>query len=121
MSKFIISFGARAMDHIPDEDMAEVADAAHAVVQEIVNAGAYILAGGLEGRRASVVGVDGTVAEGPKPEALGGLTIVDVSSREEALGWAAQIAVACRCAQEVWAIGDDPELEAILERAGMQR
>jgi hypothetical protein len=27
--------------------------------------------------------------------------VVDVPSREEALAWAAEIAVACRCAQEV--------------------
>jgi hypothetical protein len=29
------------------------------------------------------------------------LTVVDVPSREDALQWAAKIAVACRCAQEV--------------------
>lgn len=36
----------------------------------------------------------------------GGLTIIDVPSREAALAWAAKIAVACRCAREVQA----PEL-----------
>jgi hypothetical protein len=41
-----------------------------------------------------------------------------VPSREEALAWAAKIAVACRCAQEVRAIGDDPEQEAMLRQAG---
>ena len=44
---------------------------------------------------------DGAVADGPYPEAIGGLSVVDVASREEALEWAAKIAVACRCAQEV--------------------
>jgi hypothetical protein len=119
MSKFIISFGASAMDHIPDEDMPAVADAAHAVVQEIVNAGVYVVAGGLD-KLSSIVATDGTVTEGPEPEAVSGITIIDVPSREEALGWAAKIAVACRCAQEVWKIGHDPRLEAMLEQSGRQ-
>jgi hypothetical protein len=120
MSKFIISFGPSAMDHIPHEDMPAVADAAHAVVQEILNAGVYVVAGGLENRSSSIVATDGIVTDGPQPEAISGITIVEVSSREEALKWAAKIAAACRCAQEVWEIGDDPELEAMLEKAGGQ-
>jgi len=50
------------------------------------------------------VATDGTVTDGPYPESkeyLGGLVVVDVPSREEALAWAAKVAVACRCAQEV--------------------
>ena len=62
-------------------------------------------AGGLEDQPASIVATDGTVTDGPRPDAIGGLTVVDVPSREEALDWAAKIAVACRCAQEVRAIG----------------
>lgn len=119
MPKFMISFGASAMDHIPEEEMTAVADAAHAVVQKIIKAGAYVLAGGLENQRSSIVAVDGTVTDGPEPEFIGGVTIVEAASREEALQWAAKIAVACRCAQEVWAIGHDPELEAMLGQAGM--
>jgi Cupin domain len=38
----------------------------------------------------------------------GGFAVVDVPSREEALEWAAQIAVACRCAQEVREFVPDP-------------
>ena len=44
---------------------------------------------------------DGTVADGPYPEAIGGLSVIEAPSREEALEWANKIAVACRCAQEV--------------------
>lgn len=121
MPKFMISFGASAMDYLPDEAMPEVASAARAVVQEIIDAGAYVLAGGLGNLRASIVATDGTVIEGPEPEAIGGVTIVDVSTREEALEWAAKIAVACRCAQEVWEIGHDPELEAMLKRADARK
>jgi hypothetical protein len=43
------------MDHIPDDDMPAVAKAAHAVVQEAIDAGVYILAGGLEEQKASRV------------------------------------------------------------------
>lgn len=117
MTQYLISFGAHAMDHIPDEDMPAVAKAAHAVVQETVDAGVFVCAGGLQDRPASIVGTDGTVSDGPHPEAIGGLTVVEVPSREEALKWAAKIAVACRCAQEVRAIGPDPELDEMLRGA----
>jgi hypothetical protein len=110
MTQYLISFGAHAMDDIPDEDMPAVAKAAHAVVQEVINAGVFVCAGGLEDQPASIVATDGTVTDGPYPEAVGGLTVVDVPSREEALEWAAKIAVACRCSQEVRAIGPDPEV-----------
>ena len=96
MTRYLISFGAHAMDHIPDEDMAAVAKAAHAAVQEAVNAGVFVCTGGLEDQRASIVATDGTVTDGPYPEAIGGFTLVDVPSREEALRWAAKIAIACR-------------------------
>ena len=36
------------------------------------------------------------------------MSIVDVPSREEALEWAAKIAVACRCAQDVREFMPDP-------------
>lgn len=114
MTKYLISFGADAMDHIPDEDMPAVARAAHEVVKEALNAGVYVLAGGLEDQPASIVATNGTVTDGPYPEFVGGLTVIEVPSREEALEWAAKIAVACRCAQEVRAIGHDPELDAML-------
>ncbi len=47
--------------------------------------------------------------------------VPDVPSREEALRWAAKIAVACRCAQEVREIGADPELDAMLRQADSRR
>ena len=112
MTQYLISFGAHAMDHIPDEDMPAVAKAAHAVVQEAVSAGVFVCAGGLEDRRASIVATDGTVTDGPYPETkevIGGFCVVDVPSRAEALEWAAKTAVACRCAQEVREILPDPE------------
>ena len=100
MPRYLISFDAHAMDHIPDEDMPAVTNASLAVVQEAINAGVWVFGGGLENQQASIVSTDGTVTAGRYPEAIGGLCVVDVRSREEALEWAAKIAVACRCAQE---------------------
>jgi len=121
MTRYLISFGAHAMDHIPGQDMPAVAKAAHAVVQEAVNAGVLVCAGGLDDRRAHIVAADGTVTGGPHPAAIGGLTVIEVPSRQEALEWAARIAVACRCAQEVRAFGPDPELDEMLRQAHRRR
>ena len=108
MPRYLISFDAHAMDHIPEEDMAAVGDAAHAVVREAMDAGAWVFGGGLENQKASVVAGDGTVADGPYPEAVGGLSVIEAPSREKALEWAAKIAVACRCPQEVREFMPDP-------------
>ena len=108
MTRYLISFDANAMDHIPDEDMPAVTNASLAMVQEAINAAVWVFGGGLENQKASIVAADGTVTDGPYPEAVGGLCVVDVPSREEALEWAAKIAVACRCAQEVRELMFDP-------------
>jgi hypothetical protein len=108
MTRYLISFDAHAMDHIPDEDMPAVAAAAHEVVKEAMNAGVWVFGGGLESRKASIVATDGTVTEGAYPEAVGGFCVVDVPSRDEALKWAAKVAGACRCAQEVREFMPDP-------------
>lgn len=103
MTRYLISFDDGAMT-FPEEDLPAVADAANAVVREAEVAGVWVFGGGLHDHRTvSVVGVDGSVTNG-SPEAkayIGGFSVVDVPSREEALKWAARIAVACRCAQEV--------------------
>jgi hypothetical protein len=118
MTRYLISFDAHAMDHIPDEDMPAVAKASHEVVQEAINAGVWVFGGGLESQKASIVATDGAVTDGPYPEAIGGCCVVDVLSREEALEWAAKTAVACRCAQEVREFMPDPETAAMLREAG---
>ncbi|HET7017451.1 MAG TPA: YciI family protein [Streptosporangiaceae bacterium] len=120
MTRYLISFDAGAMDHIPDEEMPAVDKAAHEAAQEAINAGVWLIGAGLESRKASVVAPDGMVTDGPYPEAkevVGGFAILDVSSREEALEWAAKIAVACRCAQEVWELMPDPRQDAMLRQA----
>ena len=103
MTRYLISFDDGAMT-FPEEDLPGVAKAALAVIQEAKDAGVFVFSGGLESQRASVVATDGTVTDGPYPETkevIGGFAVVDVPSREEALEWAAKIAVACRCAQEI--------------------
>src|SRR5262245_32370685 len=119
MTWYLISFNDGAMDHIPEEDMPDVSKASHAVVHEAVNAGVWVFGIGLRRQRASIVDTDGMVVDGPYPETkevIGGFSVVDVASREEALAWAAKIAVACRCAQEVREIMPDPESAAILRQ-----
>jgi hypothetical protein len=112
MPRYLISFDDGSMDHIPEKDLAAVSEASHAVVREIKQAGAWIFGGGLLRQQASIVATDGSVADGPVPETkavVGGFSIIEVASREEALAWAGKIAESCRCAQEVREIGYDPE------------
>ncbi len=112
MRRYLISFDDGAMAHIPDGEWAAVAEAAHAVVREAKDAGVWIHGGGVQQQRASIVGTDGVVSNGPSPEikaVVGGFSIIQVPTREAALEWAAKIAVACRCAQEVRELMDDPE------------
>jgi hypothetical protein len=111
MKRYLISFDDGSMI-IPDEDLAAVSDAARAVVREAKAAGVWIFGGGLLTQQASIVAVDGSVSDGPFPETkavLGGFSIFEVASRDDALRWAAKLASACRCAQEVREIMYDPE------------
>jgi hypothetical protein len=111
MTRYLISFDDGAMT-FPEDDLPAVAEAAHAVAREAMDAGVWVFGGGLHSPvEVSVVATDGTVTDGPSPEKkayIGGFSILDVPSREEALEWAAKLAVACRCAQEVRAFMPDP-------------
>src|SRR6059058_2785715 len=111
MTRYLISFDDGAMT-FPEEELPDVAEAAHAVVEEAKDAGVWVFGGGLHSHEeVSVVATDGTVTDGPSRESkayIGGFAVVDVPSREEALEWAAKIAVACRCAQEVREFVPDP-------------
>ncbi|WP_436533972.1 YciI family protein [Actinoplanes sp. HUAS TT8] len=121
MTQYVISFNDGGMDHIAAEELPEVAKAAHAVVEEAVRAGVWVYGAGLDRPAVSVVGTDGVVTDGPYPETkefIGGFVVVDVATRAEALEWAARIAVACRCAQEVRELLPDPEMAVILDAAG---
>jgi hypothetical protein len=105
MARYLISFDDGAMDSIPEEEMPAVGDAARSVVREAKEAGVWVFSGGLFPHHEVPPGVvtpDGTVTDGTANKAyVGGMTIVEVPSREEALEWGAKIAAACRCAQDV--------------------
>jgi hypothetical protein len=112
MPRYLISFDDGSMDHISEAEMPAVGEAAHAVAREAKAAGVWIFGGGVLRQQASVVATDGTISGGPVPETkavIGGFSILEVASREEALAWAARFACACRCAQEVREILFDPE------------
>ena len=46
---------------------------------------------------------------GFEPTLDGGFTVLELPSREEAVAWAARIAKACRCDQELRVFGFDPQ------------
>ena len=108
------SFPSAAMNHIPAEELAAVGDAAHAVVQEAMDAGVWVFGGGLAEDVDPVLGSgDGTITAGTYPqtkELNGGFAVLDTPSREAALEWAAKLAAACRCAQEIREFMPDPEV-----------
>jgi hypothetical protein len=111
LTRYLISFDDGTMI-FPEEDLPDVAEASHQVVYAAKDAGVWIFGGGLLSQRASIAAPDGTITAGPYPETkavIGGFSIIDVPSREEALAWAAKFAVACRCAQEVREIMYDPD------------
>jgi hypothetical protein len=103
MPRYLISFDHGAMDHIPDADGPAVRDASLAVTQDAKDAGVWVFAEGVYPQDevgASVVAPNGTVTDGAENN-IAGVTIIDVPSREDALRWAAKLAAANRCAQEV--------------------
>jgi len=110
MTRYLISFDDGAMN-FPEEELPDVGKAAHEVVREAQDAGVWVFGGGVKGHEVSIVATDGMVTGGPYPMTrahIGGFAIIDVPSREDALKWAAKIAVACRCAQEVRELIHDP-------------
>lgn len=112
MAMYLISFPAAAMVLADGEWEAVVRDS-HAVIEEAKAAGVYVFGGGIDSAVPPVrVFADGAVVEGGYPWAPaldGGLTILELASREEAIAWAARIARACRCAQELRVFGFDPQ------------
>jgi hypothetical protein len=111
MTRYLISFDDGSMT-FAEEDLPAVAEASHAVVREAKAAGVWIFGGGILSQQASIVATDGSISDGPYPETkavIGGFSIIEVPSRDEALMWAAKIASSCRCAQEVREIKYDPD------------
>jgi hypothetical protein len=117
--RYLISFD-RGWMQFPEADLPDVAKAARAVVQDAHDAGVFVFAGGIgDEDPTTLVAVDGTVTDGPYPETkemIGGFVVVDVPTRADAVAWAAKVAVACRCAQEVREFLPDPNVDEWLTR-----
>lgn len=111
MAKYLISFPSAAMV-VPDGEREAVGRDARAVIDEAKAAGVYVFAGGIdEAVTPALVAADGTVTEGGYPWAPplnGGFTVLELPSRDAAVGWAARLAKACRCSQELRVFGFDP-------------
>jgi len=112
MAKYLISFPAAAMV-VPEGEWDAVVRDSHAVIEEAKAAGVYVFGGGIDDSVPPVlVSAAGTAAEGGYPWAPqldGGFTVLELPTREEAVAWAACIAAACRCDQELRMFGFDPQ------------
>ena len=100
----------------PPEDMQAAFDAVDKFNQEVMDAGAWVFAGGLQpASTATVVRVqDGDVltTDGPfveTKEQLGGFWIIKAPDLDAALEWAAKGSIACRQPVEVRPFQDQPE------------
>ena len=111
MTKFLISFPSEAMI-ASDEDLPQVANDARAVIKEAQDAGVYVFGGGINEDVAAVsVSGGGDVSAELYPQSKdlkGGFTVLELESRDDAVAWAAKIATACRCAQELREFQYDP-------------
>lgn len=114
MAKYLISFPSAAMQ-VPASELEAVGRDAHVVIREAQEAGVCVFAGGIDETISPVlVSAGGSVAEGGYPWAPplnGGFTVLELPSRSEAIAWAARIAKACRCDQElrVFGLGAEPD------------
>jgi len=112
MTKYLISFPSGVMQ-FPEEDFDDVVRESHEVIREAKDAGVYVFGGGIDEDVDPVrVAADGTVTNDTYPQTKvldGGFTVLELPSREEAETWAAKIAKACRCAQELRQFQYDPE------------
>ena len=105
MPKYIIYFNQQWVGNHPAEWYDSRGPLARKVVEEMRQAGVLIFAGGLVEEIELAFGVSET-GEITKPittngEFIGGLTIIDVASDEEANRWGAEIGKACGWRQEI--------------------
>lgn len=112
MAKYLISFPSAAMV-VPDGEWEAVVRDSHAAIAEAKAAGVYVFGGGIDENTPPVlISADGTIEEGGYPWAPplnGGFTVLELPTREEAVRWAARIAKACQCRQELRVFAFDPD------------
>ena len=89
----------------PAEDMPAISEASRGVIRAAKAAGACVFGGGMNAGVAPLrVAPDGTVTNETyvhTKDLDGGFCVLDLPSREAAIEWAAKLAKACRCAQEL--------------------
>ena len=111
MAKYLISFPSAAMV-VPDSELEAVSRDSHAVIDEAKAAGVYVFGGGIDEAVPPVlVSADGTFSVSGyswAPPLNGGFCVLELPSRDEAIVWAARLAKACRCRQELRVFGFDP-------------
>lgn len=112
MTKYLISFPAPAM-RVPEADWSDVGEASHAVIRDAKRAGVYVFGGGINEEVAPLmVAADGSFTNETYPETKefnGGFCVLELPTRDAAIEWAARLAKACRCSQELREFGYDPE------------
>jgi hypothetical protein len=105
VAKYIIYFNQQWVGDHSSEWFQSRGPLARAVVSEMEDAGVVVFAGGLEEEIELAIGADETgKITGPVTrtgEFVGGLTIIDVETEEEAKIWGAKIAQACGWPQEI--------------------
>ena len=109
--KYLISFPSAAMV-VSGEELEAAGRDSRAVIEQAKVAGVYVFAGGIdEGVPPVLVSAEDAIVEGGYPWAPplnGGFTVLELPSREDAIAWAARIAKACRCDQELRVFMFDP-------------
>lgn len=111
MAKYLISFPAAAMI-ASGADLEAAGRESRAVIEHARAAGVYVFGGGLDASVPVVrVSAEGAVTLGgyaAGPALDGGFAVLELPSREAAIEWAARIAKACRCDQELRVFMFDP-------------
>ena len=109
MTEYLIFFNQQWVGDHSEEWYVSRAPLARAVVDEMKEAGVFVFAGGLEEEPERAFSADATscellITDGPYVETkefLGGLTVVEVPTEDEAKVWAGKVAEACGWPQEV--------------------
>ena len=109
MPEYLIYFNQQWVDDHTADWFRGRGPLARAVVDEMQDTGVYVFAGGLEEEIDKAFSADATsgtltFTDGPYVETkefLGGLTVIDVPTEDEARMWAGKIAEACGWPQEV--------------------
>jgi hypothetical protein len=99
----------------PLAQMQPIFKAVGALIDEAIETGIFVFAGGLHDQSAStVVDPSGNVTDGPfleSKEYLGGFTVIDVPDLDAALAFARRMAAASHLSQEVRPFQSEEEFE----------